>query len=114
MHEMLRLRELGQCDGGRGGGMTAAQRCHVTAFGALPLRLTRTIDEISGRAYIGQFSKSGNIFTGVPLPGPAGFFRVCSTNEAYSGARIGQLPEAGDIFTNALLPGFARFCTRRQ
>ena len=58
---MLRFREAnmsGLCQ------WSASQQAHLTAFHALPSRPSGIADRMQSRAYIGQFSHTGEIFVG--------------------------------------------------
>ncbi|KAK9796237.1 hypothetical protein WJX73_006957 [Symbiochloris irregularis] len=58
---LMRAREVA---GGCGGvwGWSPAQCCHMGAFHAVPCQARRIVDNLSSRAYIGQFSQQGDSF----------------------------------------------------
>lgn len=60
---LMRAREVA---GGCGGvwGWSLAQQCHMGAFHAVPCQARRIVDNLSSRAYIGQFSQQGDSFIG--------------------------------------------------
>ncbi|KAK9822310.1 hypothetical protein WJX74_006159 [Apatococcus lobatus] len=58
---MLRFREANVSGLGQ---WSAAQQAHLTAFHAMPSRPSGIADRMQSRAYIGQFSHTGEIFVG--------------------------------------------------
>jgi hypothetical protein len=60
---LLRMREANMLVG-RGPGLSRAQRCHIGGFLYRPNEAVSMIDRMQSRAYIGQFSRDGDVFFG--------------------------------------------------